>query len=251
MVSGGAVIASMAGLFIVGGATFDSLASGAIVVVAVAVVGSVTVLPALLAKLGRWADRPRLPLLWRLNRRIGHGGLSRRILAPVVRRPVAALVLSLTALVALAAPALSMRTHDANLDTLPHSIAEVQTLRAVAEQFPSQGTTATVVVRGAAGEHDHVVGRPHLAGVERGDHAVVRPSRTRGDRDLTRRPDRAADAAHPVLVVRRAVGPGGPAAPRPPGPRRPGRPAGRARGRRRRRHVARLRLPPVEPAAAG
>jgi RND superfamily putative drug exporter len=157
LVSGAAVIASMAGLFIVGGATFDSLASGAIVVVAVAVVGSVTVLPALLAKLGRWVDRPRLPLLWRLNRRIGQGGLSRRILAPVVRHPVASLVVSLTALVALAAPAVGMRTHDGNLDTLPRSIPEVQTLHALAEQFPSQGTTATVVVRGAQDQHDQVV----------------------------------------------------------------------------------------------
>ncbi len=158
MVSGGAVIASMAGLFIVGGATFDSLASGAIVVVGIAVVGSVTVLPALLAKLGRWVDRPRLPLLWRLNRRIGQGGLSRRILAPVVRHPVAALVVSLTALVALAAPAFGMRTHDGNLDTLPRSIPQVQTLHALADQFPSQGTTATVVVRGPESEHDQIVG---------------------------------------------------------------------------------------------
>jgi RND superfamily putative drug exporter len=86
LVSGAAVVASMTGLFIVGGATFDSLAAGAIVVVAVAVVGSVTVLPALLAKLGHWVDRPRIPLLWRVNgrlrRRLGQGGVSRRILAP-------------------------------------------------------------------------------------------------------------------------------------------------------------------------
>ena len=158
LVSGGAVIASMAGLFIVGGATFDSLAVGAIVVVAVAVIGSVTVLPALLAKLGRWVDRPRIPLLWRVNRRLGKGGLSSRILAPVVRHPAAALVASLVALLALAAPALGMKTHDANLDTLPRSIPEVQTLHALADEFPSQGTTATVVVRGTAGEHDQVVG---------------------------------------------------------------------------------------------
>jgi RND superfamily putative drug exporter len=161
LVSGAAVIASMAGLFIVGGATFDSLASGAIVVVAVAVVGSVTVLPALLAKLGRWVDRPRLPLLWRVNRRIGQGGISRRVLAPVVRRPVAALVVSLTALVALAAPALGMKIHDATLDTLPASIPQVQTLRQVALEFPSQGTTATVVVHGSAAQHDQVVGALH------------------------------------------------------------------------------------------
>jgi RND superfamily putative drug exporter len=157
LVSGAAVVASMAGLFIAGSATFASLAAGSIVVVAVAVIGSVTVLPALLVKLGRWVDRPRIPLLWRLNRRIGQGGISRRILAPVVRRPVAALVVSLTALVALAAPALGMKIHDANLDTLPASIPQVQTLHAVADEFPSEGATATVVVHGTAAQHDQVV----------------------------------------------------------------------------------------------
>ena len=91
LVSGLAVAASMAGLFLVDVVTFDSLALGAIVVVAVAVVGSITVLPALLVALGRWVDRPRVPLLWRLNRRIGAGGISRRVLAPVVRHPAAAL----------------------------------------------------------------------------------------------------------------------------------------------------------------
>ncbi|MGA8245648.1 MAG: MMPL family transporter, partial [Nocardioides sp.] len=157
MVSGGAVVASMAGLFLIGGATFDSLASGAIVVVAVAVIGSVTVLPALLAKLGRWADRPRVPLLWRVNRRIGAGGLSRRILAPVLRRPAAALLVSLVAVVGLGAPALGMRIHDANLETLPRSIPQVQTLRQLASAFPSEGTTATVVVHGSAADHARVV----------------------------------------------------------------------------------------------
>ena len=119
MVSGLAVIASMAGLYVIGGATFNSLATGAIVVVAVAVLGSITVLPALLAKLGRWVDRPRVPLLWRLNRRIGRGGISRRILAPVLRRPVAALVASVFVVAALAVPALGMKIHSGSLDTLP------------------------------------------------------------------------------------------------------------------------------------
>jgi putative drug exporter of the RND superfamily len=165
LVSGAAVVASMAGLFIVGGATFDSLASGAIVVVAVAVIGSVTVLPALLAKLGRWADRPRLPLLWRLDRRLtrrwGRGGISRRILAPVVRRPVAALLVSLTALVALAAPALGMRLHEANIDTLPTSIPQVQTWHAITDDFPSEGATATVVVQGTRAQRPQVLQAMH------------------------------------------------------------------------------------------
>lgn len=148
LVSGFAVAASMSGLFLVDFVTFTSLAMGAIIVVAVAVVGSITVLPALLVKLGRWVDRPRVPLLWRLNRRIGAGGISRRILAPVVRRPGLALAGSIAAAVALAVPALGMTMHAANLDTLPADIPAVETMRDVAAEFPGEGTTVTVLARG-------------------------------------------------------------------------------------------------------
>jgi len=149
LVSGSAVIISMTGLFIMGGATFNSLAAGSIVVVAVAVLGSITVLPALLVKLGRWVDRPRVPLLWRLNRRIGSGGLSGRILRPVLRHPKSALVASVLVVGALAVPALGMRTHSADLNTLPASIAEVSTLKQISTEFPGEGPTAKVVVRSA------------------------------------------------------------------------------------------------------
>src|SRR4029079_19708738 len=67
LVSGLAVAASMAGLYVIGDATFNSLATGAIIVVAVAVLGSITVLPALLVQLGRWVDRARGPLPLRLT----------------------------------------------------------------------------------------------------------------------------------------------------------------------------------------
>lgn len=157
LVSGGAVIAAMAGLFVVGDATFNSLAVGSILVVAVAVLGSITVLPALLVKLGRWSDRPRVPLLWRLNRRIGQGGISRRLLAPVLRRPLVALVLSSLVVVGLAIPALTMKTHSATLDTLPTSIPEVQTVKEISASFPADaGAAATVVVRSEAGEQAEV-----------------------------------------------------------------------------------------------
>ena len=152
VVSGLAVIASMTGLYVFGGATFNSLATGSILVVAIAVLGSITVLPALLARLGRWVDRPRVPLLWRLNRRIGKGGLSRRLLGPVLRRPVAALVVSGLAVAALSLPAFGMKLQEANLDTLPDAIPEVTTFRAMADAFPSEGTTTTVVVKADAGQ---------------------------------------------------------------------------------------------------
>jgi RND superfamily putative drug exporter len=159
LVSGGAVIAAMAGLFLMTDVTFNSLAVGSILVVAVAVLGSITVLPALLAKLGRWVDRPRVPLLWRLNRRIGQGGISRRVLGPVLRHPVAALLVGGAVVAALAVPALGMKTHSGNLDTLPGDIAEVQTIKDVIEEFPSEGPVAEVVVRAPAADRAEVADR--------------------------------------------------------------------------------------------
>jgi RND superfamily putative drug exporter len=150
LVSGGAVIASMAGLFVIGGATFNSLAVGAILVVAIAVLGSVTVLPALLVKLGRWVDRPRVPLLWRFNRRVGRGGLSSRLLGPVVRRPAVALAISGILVLLLALPALGMKIHSSNLATLPASIPQVQTFISITEEFPVEGSGAALVVRAPA-----------------------------------------------------------------------------------------------------
>ena len=158
LVSGGAVIASMAGLFVIGGATFNSLAAGAILVVAIAVLGSITVLPALLVKLGRWVDRPRVPFLWRLNRRIGPGGVSSRVLAPVLRHPAIALSVSGLLVLLLAAPAVGMKIHEGNLRTLPASIPEVKTFTAISEKFPAEGTTATVVVKGAPADKAAMIG---------------------------------------------------------------------------------------------
>ena len=147
LVSGCAVVVAMSGLYVVGGVTFNSLATGAILVVAIAVLGSITVLPALLVTFGRWVDRPRVPGLWRLNRRIGRGGISRRVLGPVLRRPVAALVLGSIVVTALAVPMLGMKVHSANLDTLPGSIPEVATFRDLTAAFPLEGASAQVVVR--------------------------------------------------------------------------------------------------------
>ncbi len=157
LVSGGAVIASLAGLFVLTDATFNSLASGAIIVVAVAVLGSITVLPALLVKLGRWVDRPRIPGLWRLNRRIGRGGISGRLIGPVVRHPVVALVIAAVGVVVLAAPALGMKTHEENIEAVPGDIAEVQAFKRIAAAYPSEGGTVTVVAQADSADRADVV----------------------------------------------------------------------------------------------
>ena len=65
LVSGLTVMAAMSGLFLVGGGPFSGMALGTIAVVGIAVAGSLTVLPALLAWLGPKADAGRIPFLGR------------------------------------------------------------------------------------------------------------------------------------------------------------------------------------------
>jgi RND superfamily putative drug exporter len=145
VVSGLAVIVSMAGLYIAQDVTFASLASGAILVVAVAVIGSLTVLPALLVKFGRFVDRPRIPILGKRMEKVESGAISRRILAPVMRRPGVAFVVAGAAIVAMALPALGMKVHEGTISTLPQDIPQVQTMQRVEKLFPWQGDTLQVV----------------------------------------------------------------------------------------------------------
>ena len=76
MVSGLAVVVAMSGLLLSGNVVFSSMAVGTMLVVAVAVLGSLTVLPAMLSLLGDKVDRPRIPFVHRLQ--------------PARRRPVLA-----------------------------------------------------------------------------------------------------------------------------------------------------------------
>jgi putative drug exporter of the RND superfamily len=163
VVSGIAVIISMAGLFFAGDSIFSSLALGSILVVAVAVLGSLTVLPALLAKLGRWVDRPRIPLLWRLTaRRTGPDGrpaaprLWPALLRPALRHPAATLAISVGVMLALAAPALGMRLSFPSAEDLPRTTAVMQAYDRLTAAYPSNGTTHIVAVRAPAAEASQV-----------------------------------------------------------------------------------------------
>jgi RND superfamily putative drug exporter len=188
VVSGAAVMVAMAGLYVVQDASFSSLATGAILVVAISVIGSLTVLPALLSKLGRWVDRPRVPLLWRVNRRIGRGGISRRILAPVLSHPKASLGVSTVVVLALATPVLGMRLHEGDLATLPQDIPTVQTMQQLEATFPSEGESVQVVVKTAPEQLTEAVDALHALGADisrRPGVAALAPDAVRTSRDRT------------------------------------------------------------------
>ena len=146
VVSGVTVAVAMSGMFLSGQAIFSSFAVGTILVVTVAVLGSVTALPAVLALLGPWIDRPRVPLVWRLQARsAGSPRLWPALLRPVLRHPLAALVLSATALGVLAAPAAGMRTALPSDEDLPRSVPVVQAYDRLVAAFPGEGPVHVVV----------------------------------------------------------------------------------------------------------
>jgi len=157
VVSGVAVIVSMAGLFLAGDSIFSSFAVGSILVVAVAVLGSLTVLPAMLAKLGRWIDRPRVPVLWRLTaRRTGPDGKPAAprfwpaVLRPALRYPLVTLVVSVGVLGALAIPALNMKLQFPGMQDVPRTTPVMQAYDRLVAAFPNTGTSHIVAVRATA-----------------------------------------------------------------------------------------------------
>ena len=145
VVSGLTVMLSLAGLLITGLSVFTSMALGTIIVVAFAVLGSLTVLPATLALLGDRVDRGRLPFARR--RRARRGVWPRVARRSVTRRPAAWLITSVCVLGALAVPALELKTGE---NELPGELPVVQTEQAIERAFPGAPEDAELVVTGTA-----------------------------------------------------------------------------------------------------
>ncbi|MFF1272023.1 MMPL family transporter [Streptomyces marokkonensis] len=149
VVSGVTVCVAMAGMLFTGLAEFEAMGLASLMVVAVAMVGSVTVLPALLSLLGERVEKGRLPFL---RRRRTSGSTDSRfwtaVLKRVLAKPVLAVVVATGALLAVAAPALGMKTQNLTLDQeFGDSLPIVQTYNRVNEAFPGGSEPAEVVVR--------------------------------------------------------------------------------------------------------
>ena len=123
LVSGSTVLVAMAGMFFTADATFASFGVATMTVVAVAMLGSLTVLPALLSKLGDKVDRGRVPFVHRLRRDDGEGRVWGAIIDRVLRRPLVSALLAGGLLVAIAVPAFQLRTATAEHRHLPAEAA--------------------------------------------------------------------------------------------------------------------------------
>jgi uncharacterized membrane protein YdfJ with MMPL/SSD domain len=147
LVSGITVIAAMAGMYFGGAATFMSFATGTILVVAIAVLGSLTVLPAILSKLGDRVNKGRVPFM-RPERRTGEARAWSWVLDRVLRRPVVSMVAAAAVLIALAIPVLHIHTADSGVDGLPRSLPIMQTYDRMQAAFPGETFSADIVVQG-------------------------------------------------------------------------------------------------------
>jgi uncharacterized membrane protein YdfJ with MMPL/SSD domain len=147
LISGATVIVAMAGMFISGDKTFISFAMGTIIVVAVAVFASLTVLPAMLSWLGDRVEKGRVPLLSRGRRGVGEPRFWAGLTGAVMRRPGISLVVTGALLVALAVPALGMKSVTSAVDQLPDDLPVIVTYNKVKAVFPQEGVTATVVMK--------------------------------------------------------------------------------------------------------
>ena len=174
LVSGTTVLIAMAGMLMAGSKIFASFGIGAMIVVFVTMVGSLTVLPALLGKLGdrverglvavlaattlrvlRRAGRPRWLVRLRERRTLiqrlrGDGGESRlwrAVLRPALRYPAAAVLGTTALLIVLASPTLGMHTRLMSFTDLPRSLKVVASYEQIQRSFPGTPAPAVVAVQ--------------------------------------------------------------------------------------------------------
>ncbi|MDP5313104.1 MMPL family transporter [Streptomyces poriferorum] len=158
VVSGLAVIVCTATLYLATDVIFSSLATGTVLVVAVAVLSSLTVLPALLVKLGHRAERRAAKKSARRAERGApvvtktakpeNGRVFGALMRPARRHPAITLCVSVLVMLAVAAPALGLKLVDPGRDTFSRDIPAMQVYDRLITAFPELLVKHEVVTRG-------------------------------------------------------------------------------------------------------
>ncbi|WLQ49420.1 MMPL family transporter [Streptomyces poriferorum] len=158
VVSGLAVIVCTATLYLATDVIFSSLATGTVLVVAVAVLSSLTVLPALLVKLGHRAERRAAKKSVRRAERGApvvtktakpeNGRVFGALMRPARRHPAITLCVSVLVMLAVAAPALGLKLVDPGRDTFSRDIPAMQVYDRLTTAFPELLVKHEVVTRG-------------------------------------------------------------------------------------------------------
>jgi RND superfamily putative drug exporter len=154
LISGITVMIALSGLLLTGIDEFTGISLGSIAVVGIAVLGSLTVLPALLSWLGPRADRGKIPFLGRRRAAAKPSKLWGAVVRQVVRRPLLLGGAAAIALLALATPALGMRFAQPAIDA-PASLPAVRTMETIQASFGTPASPAEVVISGTGVTHLH------------------------------------------------------------------------------------------------
>jgi uncharacterized membrane protein YdfJ with MMPL/SSD domain len=145
VVSGVTVMLALAGLLVPGLDDFTALGAATMVVVLIAVIGSLTVLPATLELLGDRIDKGRIRRRHRTSTRPGAWTKLARV---VTRRPAAALITAVCVLGALSVPAFDMKASDSGENSLPSDTPIMQATNAIEAAFPGTPDPTVLVVTG-------------------------------------------------------------------------------------------------------
>jgi putative drug exporter of the RND superfamily len=150
--SGMTVVLALFGMLLVPSTIFRSLGLGAIIVVLVAVMISLTLLPAMLGLLGDKVNALRVPFIGKGAIEADHekhGGFWDRVTRLVMRYPWIALVASVALLVALALPYIDIKTGSAGVSTLPDGLRSKEGFQILQSEF-SYGlvTPAEIAIKG-------------------------------------------------------------------------------------------------------
>jgi uncharacterized membrane protein YdfJ with MMPL/SSD domain len=145
LISGFTVMIAMAGMMFAGDKSYLGFGIATMMVVGIAMLGSLTVLPALLSKLGDRVEKGKIPFLHRLRRDSGENRFWKRILAPAMRRPGIAAAVAGGALIVLALPVLNLHTAQSGMDALPNSAPTVATIKKINSAFGNGETSMTEV----------------------------------------------------------------------------------------------------------
>ncbi|HKR98347.1 MAG TPA: MMPL family transporter, partial [Candidatus Dormibacteraeota bacterium] len=146
LISGFTVMIAVSGMFLMGSQIFTSFGVGTVLVVAIALLGSLTVLPAVLSKLGDRVDRGRIPFLQRRRARNGESRVWAAIIGVVLRRPILWGGAAVALLIALAIPAFSLHTVNSGAQGVPNSLTVKQVYNHIQAKFPGGAGPAVVVV---------------------------------------------------------------------------------------------------------
>jgi len=150
LISGLTVMTAMAGLLFAGNPIFVGFGIGTMLVVAVAVLGSMTFLPAMLSFLAQkgWLEKGRVPYVTkRRHQAKGESRVWGAILTRVLKRPLVSALVAGGLLVALCIPALGIQFKDPGFDGYSRSQPVIQTYDRVQAAFPGGAVPATTVIK--------------------------------------------------------------------------------------------------------